>query len=337
MSRGDSDMRSGRNRRYRRGDGGEVRRMVMALWCRIRMGDDSWSEGWSEMLAYGVLLLLLMFGLGFLLGSEARGDLIIAVESVGGRVYAGHDVAVPLPYDLGYLSFNQAETHEGVPGSGVAMMSVGPAWSDGFGGSGLVGSGVALGAISIQTVDMLVDGWPRVVWDGFGRTIGYSEQAAMDGVLWGSGAGDGLGLPSWVAGDGDPDGDEAPVWVPFQWERFERYSIAGLQPAVRGSGWVSLKNIAQMVPVIDPVTGVQWITGSGYTVDTVVLAQLDVGLRSGELPDGWSGGGGGSGGGTAVPEPGGIAGMLAAAAVAAGYGAWKRRRMGSAEGRGLEI
>lgn len=302
----------------------------MALWCRVRMGDDTWSDGWSESLMYGVLLLLMMFALGFVFGAaEARGDLIVAVESVGARVYAGNDVVVTLPHDLGFLSFNQAETYEAganVPGSGLAMMSVGPAWSDGVGGSGLVGSGVALGAISIQTVDMLVEGWPRVIWDGFGREIGYSEQAAMDGVLWGGGA----GLPAWVAGDGDPDGNEAPVWVPFQWERFEWYSVTGMQQAVRGSGWVSLTSIAQMVPVVDPVTGVQWITGSGYTVETVVLAQLDVGLRSGQLPDGWSGGG--AAGGAAVPEPDGIGGMLAAAAVAAGYGAWQRRRIGGDAG-----
>lgn len=308
-------------RRYRRNDGGEVRRMVMAAWCRVRMGDDAWSEGWAEMLAYGVLLLLLlMFGLGFLLGGTARGDVIVWVESVDRRVYAGSALVIELPHEIGYITFGQAETYAGVDESGLAFMGVGPAWA-----GGLIGTGIPLGSISLQVVDIFVQGWSRVVWDQFGRQVGHSEQAAADGVLWGGGG----SLPDWIAGDGDPDWSEQSVLVPFQWERF---AVPGVREAVSGSGWVSLDSVSQMVPVVDPVTGVQWITGSGYTVRTVVLAQDDRRLRSGELPDGWSGGGASGGGvsgngGTAVPEPGGIAGMLAAAAVAAAWGVWTRRRM----------
>lgn len=325
-------------RRYRRSDGGEVRRMMMALWCRIRMGEDSWSDGWADVLTVAVLLAMAAFAMGFIMGGTAQGDLIMHVESVGARVYAGHDVAVELPYELGYLTFGQTETHEGVDVSGLATIGVGPAWA-----GGLIGTGVALGSISIQVVDIFVQGWPRVVWDGFGRQIGYSEQAAEDGVLWGGGG----PLPDWIAGDADPDGDEDPVIIAFQWERF---AIPGVREAAQGNGWVSLTHIGQMVPVVDPVTGVDWLTGSGYTVEAFALAQLDVGLRSGEPPEGWGGGGGGGaggggsgsgsgsgsgGGGIAVPEPGGIGGMLAAAAVAAGWGLRQRRRMqGQGQGQG---
>ncbi len=279
------------SRRYRRPDDGNLRRMLMAVWCRIWCGHDKWSDGWAELFMYIILMLLIMFTFGFLAGT-ANGDLIFYAESVGQRVYAGNNVAVPLPYDLGYLTFTQTETHDGIETSGLAIMSVGPAWS-----GGLIGTGVALGAISIQVVDIIIQDSPRVIWDNFNRQIGYSEQAAMDGVLWGGGG----PLPLWIAGDGDPDNSEHPVWIPFQWERF---AIPGISNQIRGNGWVSISHVAQMVPVVDPVTGVEWLTGSGYTIDMFALAELDVQLRSGDTPPGWGNGN------TAVPEPNIIVGIL---------------------------
>lgn len=298
-------------RRYRRSDSGEIKRMLMAMWCRIRMGHDSWSDGWVESLSYGVLIAIVMLLFGWLTGNVARGDLIIEVIDMTPwgnerRVYAGHDVTVELPHHIGYIGFNQFETHEGVPGSGLAMMGVGPAWFGGFGANQL-----PMGAISIQVLNQMVGDVPRVIWDNMHREIGWSEQAAVDGVLWGGGG----PLPDWIAGDGDPDMDEPPVWIPFQWELFDDENT-------RGNGWVGISQIAQMQPVIGE-NGVEWITGSGFNIDMVVLAQLDVGLRSGQIPDGWAGGGGGGGNGgsgTAVPEPSIWMGILV---IVIAWGCWR--------------
>jgi hypothetical protein len=249
----------------------QTRRMMSQIWQRILWGEESWSDC-AKVLLIGSVYIGLLFAVAVLLfPGSASGDVLVWSDYVGTDVHAEQSVVIPLPEQIGYLAFSQAETHAEVPSSGAAYMAISPVF---------VGD-TAHGAVALHVFDQITLGFPQVIWDQQSRPIGYTQSREPEGILWGGGA----ALPSWVAGDGDPDDSESPVLIPWQWE------VWG-DTFRRGVGWVSVSHIRQSVPLIGE-NGAEWSTGSGFRIEHVALAELSEDLWLGVLP----------GQPAAVPEP----------------------------------
>jgi hypothetical protein len=249
----------------------QTRRMLSALWCRICRGEETWEDS-AKLAVIGSVYIGLIVAVAVLLfPGSASGDVLVWSDYVGQQVYAERPVTITLPHGIGSLGFEQSETHAGVLSSGAAYMGASPVF---------IGDSPH-GAIALHVFDQFTLGFLQVIWDQYSRPIGYTESVASDGILWGGGA----SLPSWVAGDGDPDDSESPVVIPWQWE------VWG-DTFRRGVGWVSVSHICQSVPNMTE-NGADWSTGSGFRIEYVALAELSEDLWLGVLP----------GQPAAVPEP----------------------------------
>jgi hypothetical protein len=249
----------------------QTRRMLSALWCRICRGEECWEDSAKVAIIGSVYVGVIVAVCVLLFPGSASGDVLVWSDYVGADVHAEKPVVIPLPEQIGYLSFSQAETHAGVPSSGAAYMAIAPVF---------IGD-TAIGAVALHVFDQITLGFLQVIWDQQSRPIGYTQSREPEGILWGGGA----ALPSWVAGDGDPDDSESPVLIPWQWE------VWG-DTFRRGVGWVSVSHIRQSVPLIGE-SGADWSTGSGFRIEYVALAELSEDLWLGVLP----------GQPAAVPEP----------------------------------
>ena len=279
-------------RRYRRGEGGEVRRLLMAAWCRIRMGDDEWSDGWAEMISYGVLIMLAAFLLGWLTGTGvAMGDLIIEVDYVDVTVWSEgggfvDEVGLGLSgkgRSLGWIYMYQPEL---IWGDGIGPGFEFGGWSERYGGQ------------TVQSLKFFGDG------DGFLRTALYGETV--------TGTPESMVSSGYVRRDTQIPLGHSAVYLPFVWgslaDQFGGENGEGdgePDTTFWGSGWISITAINQ-----DVVAG----QSPSFHVGEVLLVTADSFAGQTVFTE-------------AVPEPSVWGGMLAAAAVAAAWGCWQRRRM----------
>ena len=222
----------------------ETRRILMQAWCRIRCGDDTWSDGWGGICSGVVLILLAMFLLNWLTGNAAYGDLIIEVDYLDATVYHESyalvdEVGLGLTgkgRPLGWLAFYQPETLWG-DGPGVEFGG----WTARYGG------------VTEQSLQFYTDA------NGYLRTALYGDRITGDvGALVSGG---------YLRADTQIPIGHAAVYLPFVWSSHaDQYDGDEVDTIYSGTGWISFTAFNQAPPAGTPAS---------FTVGEVLLTTAD--------------------------------------------------------------
>ena len=216
----------------------------MAEWCRIWCGDDSWSEGWNQILSYTVLIVLAALVLGWLTGSTAHGDLIIEVDYIDATVYHESyglvdEVGINLTgkeRPLGWLYFWQPATSWG-DGPGVEFGG----YTERYGGS------------TQQSLQFYADSNGYLQTGLYGdRFTGYAASLVSTGYL--------------RADTQIPIGHSA-IYLPFVWSSHaDQFGDDEPDTLYSGTGWISFTGFNQT-----PVAG----QPASFTIGEVLLTSAN--------------------------------------------------------------
>lgn len=196
--------------------GGESRRLTMMIWCRVKMGSDSW---------FSIFEFLAILFLWFMLSDSAKSDVIVYVDYVDILVEPETPAeAVDIGWDLsgkdaplGFLYFAQPE--ETAPFGPYFEFG---SWSDMTGFAGVQRLAFYLGN------------------DGFVQTARFGDRLVRtEGMMAGSGfVSRGIQIPN----------DEY-LYIPFLWDSYaDQFMNTEIDTYYGGSGWISLSAAMQDAP-----------------------------------------------------------------------------------------
>ena len=216
---------------------GETRRLTMMLWCKIKMGSDSWLS-FAEII--GILILW------FMLSDASKGDVLVYSDFVDMVVVSETpSEAVEIGWDLGgkgrplgYLSFMQPEP------------------------AAPFGPYVEFGSWSAMTAD---SGVQRLAFflgdDGYIQTANYGDRLVRrEGMMQDYGA---IAKDSLI-----PNTANEMLYIPFLWDSYaDQFGSSEIDTYYGGTGWISLSAINQY-----PAEG----ENPYFIVDTVTISTGDL-------------------------------------------------------------
>jgi hypothetical protein len=232
---------------------GTTRRLMMKMWCRFKMGEDSWTDITTEYITFGVLVLLacLLCGCapahGDVLLTWTDVDTVVSPQNSGFTVEIGPDLA-GTGRPLGWLTFMSMRE-----GGGLTQIAAG-SYSDRY--------GTEYGVQTLQIQAIRKGSWDMADLAAYHTPIGNGEFLTDFVRIWD----ESTVLPS--VGN---------TYVLLNWSSYMNLKDDGSYGQMySGKGWISLQDIVTE-PSVDGMND-----HPSYMVGRIALG-TDIGF-AGEMP-----------------------------------------------------